>query len=193
MSKGICFIKEYDYNLSSQYFDSPNLGGGFKETEYCPVSNDGNLTQDYYFSTSCKYENNNQSKEYGEVFGDNSFCFISSLISFNSGNEIKNKSVCYEVECDSTNKIIIVNIDNKKVNCTTNGGIIFDPPGFNGSLICPKYIEICDERNDYICKDMFDCINETLAIDYVYDDEYGELIKYNLILISLILSIFIIF
>ena len=193
MSKGICFIKEYDYNLSSQYFDSPNLGGGFKETEYCPVSNDENLTQDYYFSTSCKYENNNQSKEYGEVFGDNSFCFISSLISFNSGNEIKNKSVCYEVECDSTNKIIIVNIDNKKVNCTTNGGIIFDPPGFNGSLICPKYIEICDERNDYICKDMFDCINKTLGRDYIYDDESSELIKYNLILISLILFIFIIF
>ena len=193
MSKGNCLIEEYDYNISSnhQYFNSPYLGG-FKETDYCPVSN-YNLTQNYYFSTSCKYENNSENKEYGEIFGNDSFCFISSLVAFNSNNEIKNKSVCYKVECDYTNKMIIVNIDNKKVNCTTNGGIVFDPPGFNGSLICPKYFEICNEGSDYICKDMFDCINETLARDYVYDDESSELIKYNLILISLILSIFIIF
>ena len=53
----------------------------------------------------------------------------------------------YIIEIDKVKYYIAgdtdANDDNKKVNCTTNGGIVFDPPGFNGSLICPKYFEIC--------------------------------------------------
>ena len=178
ISKGNCFINNYDYNISNgyQYFENKTLGG-LEKTDYCPVSY-AELDKNYYFSTSCKNQNNIPDKEFGETFGNDSFCFTITLN--NTDKENKEKAICYEVDCDFKNKIIIVNINNSKFNCSTDGGIIFVEE-FKGNLTCPPYNEICENNSSEICKDMFDCFDEKFRRDYVFDDEISGFIELNLI------------
>ena len=193
LSKGSCYIKQYD-NITIpneyKYFGNEAYFGGLEETDYCPVSY-LELDSNFYFSSNCKYGNESVDKEYGETFGKDSFCFISSL-GPTSDNPSVTKSVCYQVECESKDKIIIVNIAGTKINCSSEGGVIQNPEGLNGTLICPKYNEICQEEIPDICRDMFDCINENYAREYTFgDDNSNKLIECHLLHIFIILFIFI--
>ena len=163
-----------------------------EKMQYCPISdhaekNDSN----YYFSTSCKYgDKNNQS--FGEKYGDNSFCFISSL-SPSDSNDTKEKAVCYEVQCDSAKKEIIVRINDINITCPTNGGNITNLTEFNGNIICPNYNEICLDNNNDTCNDMFDCINEKFQRNYTFDDnDFGCFLYYNYLYFFSIFLIYII-
>ena len=158
----------------------------------CISSNYENQSGNYYFSTSCKY-GNNIGEDPLETFGNNSFCFISSL-----NNSNNNETKCYEVECDSKNRNIKVifkdDINNvtKTINCPKDGGVISNPIGLFGTLTCPKYTEICSENNDFICRDMLDCINETFARDYIiHGEDFSELIRFNMLFIFINLFNFI--
>ena len=100
------------------------------------------------------------------------------------------KAVCYEVECDSTNKNIIVKIGSESIKCPTEGNEAYTPSGFKGSIVCPKYEDICDFTDDKICNGIFTCLdnfaanddykasycdfedNETDCIDKDDDDDY---------------------
>ena len=105
---------------------------------YCPVA-DSELSKTDYYPTSCKIGSSELSSDYGEIIGDNSFCFISSLLPINSNNDVSSQAICYRVECDNNNKQIIVNIGSSSITCPTSGGIVTNPSGFKGSLKCPKY------------------------------------------------------
>ena len=172
--KAYCRI--YDYSTAStairipseyQYFDSPYYGG-FLPANFCPVA-----LQDYsetnYYPGSCKFGISNLASDYGEKIGDTSFCFISSLIPSSSSYNIISRPICYEVQCDSNNKEIIVNIGSTKIICPTSGGTINNPSGFKGSIICPKYIDICDFKDNILCNEMFDCLSRKVEAD---EDSY---------------------
>jgi hypothetical protein len=202
-SKGECMVYNYSiYNISIplqyQFFDDPYLGG-YPYTDFCPISeNDENITitTNNYLPTSCNSGLSELPLEYGEKIGKNSFCFISSLLPLSSNSEIKSKAICYEVECDDKNKQIIVHIGNNAIKCPTNGGII-TVSEFKGEINCPKYVDICNFKNNKICNEMFDCIdrkdnknnNKDKQMNSLLndDDNLGKYIKINFCFIFLYL------
>ena len=57
-----------------------------------------------YYPSSCKIGSSTLTSEYGEIIGDNSFCFISSLLPSTSRKEDSSQAICYQVECDENKK-----------------------------------------------------------------------------------------
>ena len=184
ISKGQCIINEYSETIPKRYryFDSSDIGG-FQPADYCPVSNIVSQSDDYYPS-SCAVGTSTLSADYGEVIGNTSFCFISSLLPTSSQLTSVERAICYKVECDSENMQIIVNIGNNKVNCPTDGGIITNPSGFKGYIDCPQYYEICGQETENegdICNDMFECFDKKAetninTISFFPEEDY-EFIK----------------
>ena len=177
--KSSCYIHDYTNELSSeyQYFSNPKRGGFFA-ADYCPVPFESHPSN-YYYPKHCLIGKSDDSNVYGEKLGNNSFCFISSLLPNNSESSVRTNAICYEVECDSINKEIIVKIDSNKIICPTEGGTIY-PDGFKGSLECPDYYDICPENGDPLCNEMFSCFtalanknNYDYKITY-YDSEGPE-------------------
>jgi len=191
LMKGQCIITSQDDTIPKRYrYFSDSDVGGFEPANYCPVSNTVSQSSDYYHA-SCRVGSTSLSSDFGEVIGNSSFCFLSSLLPSNSQLSSSSRSICYQVECDSENKQIIVNIGNNKVYCPTNGGTIDNPSGFKGSINCPEYYEICGQETENegeICNDMYDCFDKkaetninTISFfpeeDYVYCDVCGERIS----------------
>ena len=177
--KSSCYIHDYTNELSSeyQYFSNPKRGGFFA-ADYCPVPFESHPSN-YYYPKHCLIGKSDDSNIYGEKLGNNSFCFISSLLPNNSESSVSTNAICYEVECDSINKKIIVKIDSNKIICPTEGGTIY-PDGFKGSLECPDYYDICPKNGDPLCNEMFSCFtalanknNYDYKITY-YDSEGPE-------------------
>ena len=182
--KSSCFLYDYDYELPKkyQYFSNSNKGG-FIPANYCPVALELSNPNDY-FPNHCQFGISLLAEEYGEKIGENSFCFISSLLPDNSKKDNSPVSICYEVECDTKNTNIIVKIGSKRVICPSNGGSqTLD--GFKGSIECPKYNDICSFNDNIMCNEMFNCLkvlskndfDELSYYDYegnaIYLDEYS--------------------
>ena len=204
LTKGQCIITEAIETIPKRYryFSDDDLGG-FASANFCPVSNVIQQENDYY-PGSCAIGTSSLSSEYGEEIGNESFCFISSLLPSNSQLSNIERAICYKVECDSENKQIIVNVGNNKIKCPTEGGNINNPSGFKGSIICPKYYEICGqeiENEGDICNSMFDCFDKkaetninTISFfpeegyEFVKESkEYNLIFNFNLIFLFLIL------
>ena len=158
--KSSCYINNYPKDIENkefQYFSNPKQGG-FWSVDYCPVPYELHPLNNY-FPNHCQIGTSTLSKEYGETIGDNSFCFMSSLLPEKSSKEISQIPICYEIECDSKNKSIYVKIGSEKIKCSSEGGIINNPSGFKGSIECPKYSEMCSINHDIVCNDMYSCFN----------------------------------
>ena len=177
--KAECAIYQYNTNIPSeyQYFSNPKYGG-FLPVDYCPVAMFDASENDYYPS-SCKIGSSTLSSEYGEIIGDNSFCFISSLLPSSSKKDVSSQSICYKVECDNNNKKIIVHVGSSTITCPTNGGIVKNQNGFKGELNCPKYIDICDFEGNIICNEIFDCLKKKVRTDS--DSNFYDLSDENFI------------
>ena len=207
ISRGQCILNEYSSTIPKRYrYFSDSDVGGFEPANYCPVSNTVSQSSDYYHA-SCRVGSTSLSSDFGEVIGNSSFCFLSSLLPSNSQLSSSSRSICYQVECDSENKQIIVNIGNNKVYCPTDGGTIDNPSGFKGSINCPEYYEICGQETENegeICNDMYDCFDKkaetninTISFfpeeDYVFvkrsEGNMNFKFNFNLILLYLILCI----
>ena len=207
ISRGQCILNEYSSTIPKRYrYFSDSDVGGFEPANYCPVSNTVSQSSDYYHA-SCRVGSTSLSSDFGEVIGNSSFCFLSSLLPSNSQLSSSSRSICYQVECDSENKQIIVNIGNNKVYCPTDGGTIDNPSGFKGSINCPEYYEICGQETENegeICNDMYDCFDKkaetninTISFfpeeDYVFvkrsEGNINFIFNFNLILLFLILYI----
>ena len=207
ISRGQCILNEYSSTIPKRYrYFSDSDVGGFEPANYCPVSNTVSQSSDYYHA-SCRVGSTSLSSDFGEVIGNSSFCFLSSLLPSNSQLSSSSRAICYQVECDSENKQIIVNIGNNKVYCPTNGGTIDNPSGFKGSINCPEYYEICGQETENegeICNDMYDCFDKkaetninTISFfpeeDYVFvkrsEGNMNFIFNFNLILLFLILYI----
>ena len=184
--KGNCGIFRYNEESITipseyQYFSQPNIGG-FMPANFCPVAfaNTTSEEPEYYIS-SCSKGTSSLPSDYGEEISDNSFCFLSSLLpSSSSITQDTTRSICYRVECNSNNKQIIVHVGSSTVTCPKGGGILSDLSGFKGSIICPKYTDICDFENNVICNEMYDCLSKRVRTDsdsYNIDEESEEYIN----------------
>ena len=192
--KSSCYIINYNSNLPKeyQYFSVPNKGGFFA-ANYCPVPLEFHY-ENNYFPNHCQFGKSYLSKEYGENISKDSLCFMSSLLPIASKTISSFIPICYSVECDLNTSNIIVKIGNERIICPNKGGIISNPSGFKGSIVCPKYNDICSSNNGIVCNDMYNCFTEfakkdnykykTTYYDYsgntvdLYDD-FVEIIKLN--------------
>ena len=204
--KSSCFIYDYQFTIPYEYrYFSRSNRGGFWTAEYCPVALEFVTGTSDIFPNHCQIGTSNLSSEYGETIGQNSFCFMSSLLPESSLNEISEIPICYEVECDTTNNNIIVKLGSDTITCPTEGGIIENLSGYKGSIRCPQYSDICN-NNGEACNDMYSCLNKlskkddircsyydqdsgiTVDIIYEYFDFYygnNNFIKVNMILLIL--------
>jgi hypothetical protein len=172
LSKGHCYIAKYNSELEDnyQYFSDTKIGG-YPPADYCPISFDNLYDKaNYYFVTNCKLgKTNTIHSDYGEIFGENSICVESSLIPTSSSQSQIFRSICYESLCDKINKNVILKIAGDEVVCPQKGGLINDPDGFKGKVVCPDYNSVCTSEN--WCNDPIDCIEKKIIADessYVY-------------------------
>ena len=202
--KGKCLVFHHQDTIPSRYryFDNKK-DGGFRAANYCPVSILEENSNDYY-PTNCNSGTSTLESDYGEVIGNSSFCFISSLLPSSSTLKSTSQAICYNVKCDKANKQLILNIGSNSVICPKDGGTLTDPAGFKGSISCPEYSDICgyDSDDDIICNEMFDCLSSKVETDvrtYSYfplEEDFSEpiyivnnsrILNINYIMIFLIL------
>lgn len=180
--KGQCLVFHHQETIPSRYrYFENKKDGGFRAANYCPVSILQDDSNDYYPS-NCNSGTSSLDSEYGEVIGNSSFCFISSLLPSSSSLTTTSQAICYNVKCDKANKQLIVNIGSNSVICPTEGGTLSDPAGFRGSIDCPEYTDICGYESDdnSICNEMFDCLSSKVETDvrtYSYfplDEDFAD-------------------
>ena len=201
INKGRCSIYDHNRNISIKYryFDNPQYGG-LERMDFCPISEEPNMmiNNTFYFKYNCQFGNNDGFNSI-EKFGNNSFCFIGSLVESSSEKE-NNNSFCFEVECNNDKNEIIVHIGSQTVTCEDNGGIINvdNVSGYKGTITCPKYIDICDFKNNTICNEMFDCIENHIETDnnsyisnIIKSQSFSKFFENNAYSYILIMSIFI--
>ena len=160
------FIKNNIENNKATFEDEAKCSSSrtFKSSCY------NNRSKNYY-QNHCQYGKSELPSCYGEKIGADSLCFMSSLIPTSSGEkESKQIPICYQSQCSSEN--LIIKIGSESFTCPTNGGS-FTPSGFKGSIICPKYSEICS--SNIICNEMFSCFTQLANKDnYNYDVSYYD-------------------
>ena len=171
LSHGECYIGDYkdeeeEIPEKYQYFKKSSLGGLFN-VNYCPAADayfKSDYKETYYFETNCRYGASlNLFSHYGEVIGNKSLCFESSLVPRYSPQPHKWRSICYEIKCDRINKNIIIFINDLNLTCPYNGGIIKKVKGFKGKINCPDYNLVC--TSDIWCNEMFECIDKKSVTD----------------------------
>ena len=166
LSKGHCYMAQYSSDLSSyyRYFKNAKIGG-YAPADYCPISFDNLYDKtNYYFPTNCKYGKTSMTHpDYGEKVGENSVCIESSLVPSWSQQGETYRSICYEIKCDKDSKTIYVFINGNTVQCPMSGGLIENPSGFRGKIICPDYNSVC--TSETWCNDPLDCINKGVEAD----------------------------
>ena len=177
--KSSCYLVTYSSQIPSEYrYFSNSRRGGFPHADYCPLPYEPNDAREY-FPTHCQF--GSSSNNYGEKLGSNSFCFMSSIVQ-SSSNDIDEIPVCYEIECDSTNKKIIVKIGSNSIECPTDGGSVSAPSGLKGTIDCPAYSELCP-TNNVICNDIYTCLTQYAKTDNynykssAYNYEGGSTVK----------------
>ena len=171
LGTGECYIGDYKSMLEIpskyQYFKKEYLGG-LVNVNFCPAANayfESDSQKAHYFGTNCRYGASlNIFEHYGEVIGNKSLCFESSLVPRYSPQPYKWRSICYKMACDRVNKKIIVFINDLNVTCPYNGGILKKVKGFKGKIKCPDYNLVC--TSETWCNEMFECIDKKSETDY---------------------------
>jgi hypothetical protein len=92
--KSSCYLITYGEDLPSEYqYFSNARKGGYPHANYCPVPYESRGSTDY-FPKHCQF--GSDSSNYGEELGENSFCFMSSIVA-ESSNSISQTPVCYAI------------------------------------------------------------------------------------------------
>ena len=156
IDRGNCYIANYSYSIPSyyQYFDSETIGG-FSPADYCPVSMSYSYYY-YYFYSRCDSNGLNYynlSSSFGETYGPNSLCILSSLAP--SGYTTSTVARCHKITCNYDNSTFNVDIGDVEVECPYNYEEI-NVDGYSGSLICPGFDRVC--TGSVWCNDPLTCI-----------------------------------
>ena len=165
---GECYVGEIKHEeipKKYQYFKKSNLGGLYN-VNFCPVADSyfESVTQGkFYFETNCRYGASSL-PHYGEVIGNRSICFESSLLPRSSPQPYKMRSICHKMICDRLHKHVIVFINDLNVTCPFKGGTLKKIKGFKGKINCPAYNMVC--TSEIWCNEMFDCIDKKSVTDY---------------------------
>ena len=169
--KSKCYITNHYYIPRNYRYFSDSTKGGVYSVNYCPVPYEEFNSNKYYFSNHCQVGISDLPNEFGEKIGNESLCFISSLLpNYSETNVTSQMAICYEVECNTNNKNIIIKIRDDEIICPTDGGIIYNPLGFKGSIECPKYNDICFSNESQICNEMFSCFTKLAKKDNYSND-----------------------
>ena len=178
ISRGDCYIIDYDEKIDKKFRHFTNeYIGGFEAADYCPVSYSyyyEEYEENYFYHYNCNY-GLNIFNSMGEIIGENSLCFESSLVPINNHNSLDELfSVCYKVQCDRDKKQVKIYIGNSIITCPKNGGILNNPNGFKGQIKCPNYNIIC--TSEIWCNELFDCIDKKSVADLntFYYENYSE-------------------
>ena len=172
--KSSCYLTTYTSSIPTayQYFSDPRKGG-FPAADYCPVPYQAHSSSTY-FSNHCQIGSSSLSSEYNEKIGFDSFCFMSSILPSSSTTSTSQIPICYEVRCDADNNQFTVTIGSSEIACPTDGGTVSAPSGFTGSIVCPKYSDICLSDGS-VCNEMFSCFTNLATHDnYNYQVTYGD-------------------
>ena len=172
--KSSCYLTTYTSSIPTayQYFSDPRKGG-FPAADYCPVPYQAHSSSTY-FSNHCSIGSSSLSSEYNEKIGFDSFCFMSSILPSSSTASTSQIPICYEVRCDADNNQFTVTIGSSEIACPTEGGTVNAPSGFTGSIVCPKYSDICLSDGS-VCNEMFSCFTNLATHDnYNYQVTYGD-------------------
>ena len=172
--KSSCYLTTYTSSIPTayQYFSDPRKGG-FPAADYCPVPYQAHSSSTY-FSNHCQIGSSSLSSEYNEKIGFDSFCFMSSILPSSSTTSTSQIPICYEVRCDADNNQFTVTIGSSEIACPTDGGTVSAPSGFTGSIVCPKYNDICLSDGS-VCNEMFSCFTNLATHDnYNYQVTYGD-------------------
>ncbi len=172
--KSSCYLTTYTSSIPTayQYFSDPRKGG-FPAADYCPVPYQAHSSSTY-FSNHCQIGSSSLSSEYNEKIGFDSFCFMSSILPSSSTTSTSQIPICYEVRCDADKNQFTVTIGSSEIACPTEGGTVNAPSGFTGSIVCPKYSDICLSDGS-VCNEMFSCFTNLATHDnYNYQVTYGD-------------------
>ena len=124
IDRGECYIRNYASGIDSeyQYFNNTKIGG-YEPADYCPVTL-SYPSYNYYFYSRCDSNGKkiyNFSREYGETYGPNSICVLSSLKPKSSSSDSYKTARCHEViSCDTNTKSFILDIGEVNLNCSGN-------------------------------------------------------------------------
>ena len=166
LNRGKCFIlsKYNQLNPNYQYYSNPKKGG-FKQADYCPISEDNYYY--YYYNNLCDSNGlrSNYAIEFGEKYGDNSICIESSLVPNNISNfQNQKRTMCHEIKCNFENNTFIIYLGSTIVNCPGKY-IELTVDGYSGSIFCPDFDRVCTASvwctNPLICID-----KKSKSIDY---------------------------
>lgn len=156
-TKGNCYLFTGIKNIPTEYqYWKDSTKGGFPPADYCPVASTMNQdTARYNIVMNCKrgkvYEEN---ENYGEIIGNNSLCFESSLIKKGMSKE-GTKAICYSVTCDMKNKLYTIQAGTSKATCDSNTkSVTFE--GFDGEVTCASFSLVC--TGSEFCNDIFGCV-----------------------------------
>lgn len=181
LGTGECYIGDIKDEIipeKYQYFKKESLGGLYN-VNYCPAADtyfESISNNKYYFETNCRYgSSQNLFSHYGEIIGNRSICFESSLLPRYSPQPYKWRSICYKIICDRMNKNVIVFINDLNVTCPYKGGILKKIKGFKGQINCPEYNMVC--TSEIWCNEMFDCIDKKSITDKNSYNENDEIIE----------------
>ena len=158
IDRGDCFIANYTSSIPPyyQYFNSAKTGG-FSPADYCPVSM-SYPSNYYYFYSRCDSNGENYhqlSSLFGETYGPNSLCILSSLLP--SGYTAPTVARCHKITCNSNKSTFNVDIGDVEVECPGNYEEI-TVDGYSGTLICPDYNRVC--TGSVWCNDPLTCIEK---------------------------------
>ena len=169
IDRGFCYITTYSSQLPSYYqYFSDKRKGGFIPADYCPVSI-SYASQNYYFYSRCDSNGknmNNVNPIFGEIYGNNSICILSSLSPKNYSIISKKQSRCHEIQCDNITRTFTIDIGDVLLNCS---GVYEEVSvtGYSGSIICPDYNRVC--TGSVWCNDPLDCIDNNSLYDEADD------------------------
>ena len=198
ISRGDCYVFSYDYPLDGRFrYYNDKYMGGFEPADYCPVSFNfyvQELEEQYNYPFNCNH-GAGLYESIGEIIGSNSVCFESSLDPKNLYELDYLISICYQVECDKTNRQIIVHIGDSTITCPGKRTLLDNPNGIVGQIQCPNYDIIC--TSDIWCNDLFDCIDKNSLADlntYDYNKRANNgVINLTLNMFSIILKMIVIY
>ena len=173
-------VRSSNFPVDTVYTRS--LGGlswGRRNADYCPVSDVHEQDKNNPYVGNCKLGNNSYGyyityegdfrKNYsdlkfdesvGQIYGENSFCALSSLIS--KSDEIvrddkykeRIRPTCYPMFC--SDQSLTIQINNQYFVCPQKGGIL-NITYYDGYIYCPDYNLICS--GTVLCNNMFDCVD----------------------------------
>lgn len=129
LDKGICFMREYDEEISREYryFDDFKLGGNLY-TDYCPIVTG---------TINCRTLRLGN-KEYGEEFCEECRCIEGT---YSKSKELERvQGTCHRIDCIDGN--VYITIGTVSVKCSKTGEWV-KVKGFKGKLKCPDMEKVC--------------------------------------------------